>query len=261
MLTPSEMKAVKQIFSTNETMERWRSRSREVEKPLPGSQLDLDDQIWHYFPVSEIARQSLVASTQHLNLACAAIKQADIYPSAHYTVLRGGLIGACQAVWIMGPDDRHERQQRALRVIFDFYKQSTKYAGRRLTTSTPPDQDDVDFLKERREQCRQLWDRTETLTSKQTLNLTNAITWASKFTLGPGDTADLVDLLWMELSSDAHSLGWSILTRATLDSHETSGMATFKAGGDLEPLAEAYMIIYRLLKRGWSLFDQRCETI
>jgi len=35
----------------------------------------------------------------------------------------------------------------------------------------------------------------------------------------------------------------------------------FLAGGDLESLAEAFKITYRMLKRGWSLFDQRCESI
>lgn len=125
---PTELDHLQQILSTTNSLEGWRTRSRELETPIRDSQLYQDDEIWKWLPISEITRQSLIASTQHLNLALTAIKARDIYPISHFTVLRGGLIGACQAVWTLGPDDHNERQQRGLRVIHEWHKQALKYS-------------------------------------------------------------------------------------------------------------------------------------
>ena len=52
-----------------------------------------------------------------------------VYPTSHFTVLRGALVGAAQSVWLLSPDDALERQQRALRVIDEWYR-------RRASTTT-----------------------------------------------------------------------------------------------------------------------------
>jgi hypothetical protein len=49
---------------------------------------------------------SLVVAGEHLRLALDAIKAKQLYPSSHFTVMRGALVGAAQAVWILGPEDR-----------------------------------------------------------------------------------------------------------------------------------------------------------
>lgn len=36
-------------------------------------------------------------------------------------------------------------------------------------------------------------------------------------------------------------------------------MAEFAAGGDLVELADVFGKVFSLTKRGWSLFDRRCE--
>lgn len=261
---PTELDHLQQILSTSNSLEVWRTRSRELETPMRGSQLHLDDKIWQWFPISEITRQSLIASTQHLNLALTAIKAHDIYPSSHFTVLRGGLIGACQAVWILGPDGRNERQQRGLRVIHEWYKQALKYSEAQLNPIQNPHTSnlEIDHMRSRKAECRELWHQTQTLTAKQELNLTDAIKWAAEFVLRNPTETQQIELLWRAFSGDAHALGWSLLTRnRSLDRHEGDGMGVFLVGGDLESLAEAFKITYRMLKRGWSLFDQRCESI
>ncbi|MBG6181825.1 hypothetical protein [Arthrobacter sp. CAN_A1] len=70
-----------------------------------------------------------------------------------------------------------------------------------------------------------------------------------------------VMLLWRQMSGDAHALTWALTLRATLGPPQkgeplTAGTAT----GSLEAIAEPFAASFLLLKRGWSLFDQRCEA-
>lgn len=129
-LSDSDRRSLERMWATFWTPEGSRVRSRSVEEPERGSEAALDDVVWPWMPPSEIARQSLVAATQHLNLARTAIEAEDIYPSSHFTVLRGCLVGASQAVWILSSDDRTERQQRALRVIDEWYRRALRACGR-----------------------------------------------------------------------------------------------------------------------------------
>lgn len=259
-MTPAELEALNKIRSTDHLLNQWRARCRKVEEPIAGSQLAADDKIWVNYEISQVARSCLASSTQHLNLALTAVKVMDIYPSAHYTVLRGGLVGACQAVWVLGPDDALERQQRGLRLITENYAQALKWVRRGKEAglvNAPPSE--VDHLEDRRRQSRELWRETEGLSKNQELNLTEVISYASTFLLGVGVEAESLNLQWRELSGDAHVLGWSLMTRSDLIARVGGGIGEFAAGGDLQRLAESYMLIFRMLKRGWSLFDQRCE--
>lgn len=73
--------------------------------------------------------------------------------------------------------------------------------------------------------------------------------------------------LWRQLSGDAHSLLWANLTRASTtrtrsarDPRYPMPMAELRAGADLAELVSDFWATYRILKVGWSLFDQRCTA-
>lgn len=264
VLSDSDRRALEQMLSTFPSLEAWRARSRSVEEPQRGSEAALDDAIWRWMPPSEIARQSLVAATQHLNLARTAIEAKDIYPSSHFTVLRGGLVGASQALWILGPDDRVERQQRALRVIDEWYRRALQHAAEYLpliddSADRQEMQQGIAHMRGRRDDARRLWRDTSTLSDKQTLELTDVITWSASEVMKDPLRAALVKPLWQQLSGDAHALGWAVLTRSSLVERQAGGMAVFAAGGDLRRISQAFTLSYRILKAGWSLFDRRCE--
>lgn len=263
-LTEDQRRALERMHETFPTLEAWRVRSREVEQPERGSEAAEDDTIWPYQPPSEIVRQSLVAATQHLNLARTAIESKDIYPSSHFTVLRGALVGASQAVWIVGPDDRLERQQRALRVIDEWYRRAMQHAGEYLpliedAAALAEVREGLDHMGARRDGARTLWRATPTLTAASTLTLTDVVVWSAALVLGDPVRAALVKALWQQLSGDAHALGWAVLTRSTLAERGTDGTDVSKAGGDLERLSEAFLLCFRILRTGRSLYDRRCE--
>lgn len=264
-LSSDERLALQQMHGTFPTLEQWRSRSRSAEKPELGSESAADDRIWPWLPPSEIARQSLSAATQHLNLARTAIEAMDIYPISHFTVIRGALVGASQAVWILAPDIRPERQQRALRVIDEWYRRALQHAAECQSLIDDPNaqlerEPEIAHMQARKNEARALWHGTENLSAAEGLNLTNLVVWSAGHVLRNPLEAAFVKPLWHELSGDAHALGWSVMTRSTtLAERDGGGMAVFKTGGDLMRLRDAFLLSYRILRQGWSLFDRRCE--
>lgn len=256
--------APRHIEATYSVLDGWRSRSRSPERPDHGSELETDAHIWNWHPPYEVARQALIAAVQHLNLARAAIEAYQVFPTSHFTVLRGALVGAAQSVWLLAPDDPIERQQRALRVIDEWYRRRTQYNHEVDST----DLSDVDqatlrdqtcHLIERRKNARQLWTATSTLRADEILNLTKVINWASADTFSdPAEQSD-AKLLWNLMSGDAHALGWSVAIRGLDWARDRDGLGVAAAPGDLLDIAQPYVASFRLTKRGWSLFDRRAE--
>ena len=95
--TAEQLRAALHLQNLRDTypdIDRWRERSRAVEEPQRGSQLELDGRavrdLGH--TLAGQARQALLAGTQHLSLARDAIESAkELYPIAHPTLIRGAL--------------------------------------------------------------------------------------------------------------------------------------------------------------------------
>lgn len=264
-MTEEERQALLAIANTFDRLEGWRARSRKSEVPEPGSELARDAGIWTWFPPAEVARQSLVAATQHLNLAATAIRAKDIYPSSHYTVLRGALVGGAMAVWVLTPEASHDRQQRALRVVHEWYRRALQY-NQDAVSMMDPTADETrqlkaagDHMGRRRDEARALWTSADGLSADQGLVVTDVVDSAAAKTMD-AQTAAETKLLWRLMSGDAHALGWPILARASEIRAVGGGVGEFRAGGDLVGLAHAFDKCFRLVRAGWSLLDRRCEA-
>ncbi|SIR79423.1 hypothetical protein [Microbacterium sp. RURRCA19A] len=259
-MTDSQRQAITQMLDTAEDLDRWRLRAHRIEQPERGSDLAQDDQIFEWMPISEVVRLSLVASGEHLRLALDAVKAEQLYPSSHFTVLRGALVGASQAVWILAPDEQVARRERGLTVIAEMYAQMGKYYNFLETTAL--EADDQTRLSDQK-----LWlaERSAQVAARKntgaTLNLTDVIGSAVDTTFPDRRAREALRGLWRQMSADAHVLGWSMFQRATFGPPDRrTGLGEGKAGGVPELVAEPFLGSYRLLKRGWSLFDQRCEA-
>jgi hypothetical protein len=88
-MTEAQRTALTQMLDTTADLDRWRLRAHRVEVSEPGSDLALDDEIVQRMEISQSARHSLVAAGEHLRLALDAINAKQLYPSSHFTVLRG----------------------------------------------------------------------------------------------------------------------------------------------------------------------------
>lgn len=85
-----------------------------------GSDLAEDDVGFEGFGVSHLVGYSLAAATEHLDFTLNVMKlTSTLYPTAYLTVLRTSLLAASHAAWILSPDQRSERQLRALQFLAD----------------------------------------------------------------------------------------------------------------------------------------------
>ena len=260
--------ALQSIRATYADLDRWRARSQQVEEPQAGSELHGDAQIWSGFPPHQVARVALISAVQHLNLARTSVEAKEIFPIALPTALRGALIGAARGVWLLAPDARHDRQQRALRIIHEIHRRYLQYLQ-----STPPGVDPTDLanaisdISTRRDAVHQLWAPTSDMTASQAASETDIVDTAAEATFSEAVQQDSVKNMWRTHSGDAHGLPWPMFARVSTQAvpiGRVAGypgrMAEYSSGGDVWEIAESYGACFRLLRRGWSLFDQRSEA-
>ena len=83
----------------------------------PGSILGIDDQLWPHHPTSQVARLAMIAASEHLDVIEVIMEMAPTrtFITAPYSVVRGALVGAAQALWILGASNAVDRQQRCHR--------------------------------------------------------------------------------------------------------------------------------------------------
>lgn len=231
-----------------------------MEVPERGSDLAIVDAIFPHMAISQLARMSLILAGEHLRLALDAIQAQQLYPSSHFTVLRGALVGASQAVWILGPEDRGQRSERAFTVLAEMYTQMGKYYA--FLAGTQLDDDDRARLDDQRSWLRERQAGVAAVrTGKASLNLTDVIGAASDHVFADGPSREAVRRLWREMSADAHVLGWSLFQRSTFGAPDRrTGVGEGRAPGSPGHVAEPFLASYRLLRCGWSLFDRRREA-
>lgn len=256
-LSQADRAALTQMLETQPDLDRWRLRAQTVEEPDSGSDLALDDKIFPHMAISQLARMSLVLSGEHLRLALDALLAKQLYPSSHFTVLRGALVGASQGVWILSPDDRGERRERGLIVLAEMYSQMGKYYDS-LAGISQDDQerldDQKDWLSNRKAGVAAM------RTGRADLNLTDVIRASAEDAFASAGHHEAVRRLWREMSADAHVLGWSVFQRSSFGPPDRrTGIGQGQAPGSPGHVAEAFLASYRMLKHGWSLFDRRCE--
>lgn len=259
-MTPEDTGRLRAIRATFEHLDGWYARCAEqAEEPQPGSELSGDDEVWPWHPISEMTRLSLALSVEHMRLIRVMLDARQVFPSAPLTTLRGALVGAAQAVWVLAPDDRETRQARGLCVIAEEYAQLKKFyvEPEQLEPGTIPSS-----------QWAWLHERTSALEVargshrpklSQTLMIAGALDAAF-----PDNQAKRVTgrLLWRQMSADAHVLGWAVAQRTTAQSPPArrGPLAVLSTPGSLEHLSDPFLCAYELARRGWSLFDRRCEA-
>jgi hypothetical protein len=258
--TPADQPFLDAIQSTYVDLDRWKARAATTEPPQAGSELAKDDEVFPRHRISEVARMPLILAGKHLRLARDAIEAGNLYPSAHFTLLRGGLVGAAQAVWVLSPDERAKRQERGLTVLTEMHTQMRKYYGRleRFILSE-------DERRELGEQQLWLTERIEQVatvrTGRKALNLTDEVIPEALDSVFP-DVSRRQDgrALWALMSGDAHVLGWSTATRGqTGPTDPVTGLAEGTVGGSFSDIAQPFTAAHGLLRAGWSLFDRRSE--
>ena len=259
-MTPHERHLLQQLEATYSLLDNWfRRTATSVEEPQPGSELSEDDQAFRYSPISEISRISLASAVEHLRMIRVVVDARHLFPSATFTTLRGALVGAAQAVWVLSPDNTMDRRSRGLTVVAEEYAQLAKCyrEADRLQPGTVP-ADQWAWIKERMEHlARVRGPRPPEL--NQTTMIATAVDEAFPNNL---DRQHSGRLLWRQMSSDAHVLTWGMAQRSRVGLPAAKGkeLSVLTTPGTLDHTADAFLCTFELARRGWSLFDRRCEA-
>ena len=255
----TEAEAYRAILDCEPHLRLWQDRVRTHEEPERGSELQLDDAVFPRHRISEICRYSLATSGEHLRLAIDAIHRSNVYPGAHYTAVRGALVGASQAVWILSPDVPGLRQSRGHCAISESDKYLVKHYERALkmpgwdVAMRTRIEGQIAYMQDRRTQLARI------RSDNNSLNVTSMIEEVARQEFTSDQAVNIV-LEWTRMSSDAHVLGWGSAQRAPAGVPVPGTADDIRPlQGNLQQLAEPFIASYMLLKQGWSLFDRRCE--
>ena len=140
------------------------------------------------------------------------------------------------------------------------YEQMGKYYA--FLDSTPLDDENQAALNE-----QQVWlsqrraDVASKRITKASLKLTEVIGTAADHAFVDSKSREAIRRMWREMSADAHVLGWSLFQRTTFSQPDRrTGIGEGTAPGSPEHVAEAFLGSYQMLRRGWSIYDRRCEA-
>lgn len=244
-----------QIVQTFPQLDVWGARLREEQgDPATGSEMEADRAAFPHLSVDDLVWQGLAAANDHMKGFRLWLNNRELFPIATFSLLRGALVGAAVASYIVIPDQHGERVGRALAVANEWYRNHlnwAKNAGYRAVDSA--DHAAVIAHVERRRQ--QVIDLQGTYPHAP-FKLTVAIEAVAN-SLWPDDQEMRDDLMsvWRAGSGDAHALGWSILSRSYAMTPDPSGKATFVGSPSNNDIAAAYLPAYDLTAYAFDRFD------
>jgi hypothetical protein len=221
------------------------------------SVLAQDDVLFNHHPTSQVVWLAMISASEHLDIVEAICDLAPrrTFVSAPFTTVRGALIGASQALWILGAPLRMDRQQRSLSIAIEYLQQRIGYQTEQLKVCN----------EEQRARSQRQIDEVLVPTLTEAKNLvkkgyrfadTQVIAQAVQYRFQDNieNTLTTVDLHWRRLGGDAHVLGWPLMFgdlewRGGDPSH--LGPVTVK--GKVADLVETAAWAFQILRRAVEL--------
>lgn len=257
----SEMSAkLRLLRSTFPTLDAWGVDLESAFVPGQGSDLAADDTDWIPVPVSQVAVMGLGSARDHLQAVRVLIEARQLFPFAHSTLIRGAVIGGAQAVWVLAPEDRETRIDRARLLAEHMYVEHRKYLDvlRRIAPEPHMNTELVaEHVRQRQDELRAVRSRDGQGAS---LNTTEMVKAAAMATFTHRNRADEAESIWRLTSGAAHGFAWCLLgqsdTQQTGDA-DAHGIAEFSAAGGIDRIANAYLCGFHLAQHGWTLLRRR----
>lgn len=254
----TEQEYVHKIEATFEDLTAIGERLRAPHYSMRGSRLAEDDADWTPLSVSQLAWGCFAAAFDHLDLVRLTIEKHRTFATATYSVLRGGLLGACQAAWLLGPDDADGRRERARIFGNEWYGNRIKWQ-KGLT----PDLS-VDDAGRSAAQLNVLEHHQKALAAKRrtkaAFNSTANVEWVGQryFPDKPALQRSLMSQ-WRRLGGDAHALGWTLMTQDKVwdtSATTTDGLTPAVVTASLSDIAEGYLACWYVNLVAWRRFDE-----
>lgn len=251
--------ALQRIEDTFSDLDLWDRRTSAGFVPQPGSVLALDDEDWKPWRLSQLAFGGLAAAQDHLEAIRVHIEARRLFPLATDTLLRGALLGAAQAVWLLAPDDRAERLDFARCAAAEMHKRHREWLTDLRKIPAEPHEGTETVYAHVMEREDELMAKRAAVGQSRKFEATNIIERAADTVFGPATVTE-ARTVWRSLSGAAHGLAWPLLGRTGTEQTSAAdgqGMADFQSGGSLDASLNAYLLAYGLSVKGWELLDLR----
>lgn len=260
-MTTREPTALEHIRGTFPELDAWGLRSASLNVPELGSDLHVDDQQvigWH---TSQLATAGLGAARNHLQAVRVHIDAGQSFPDATGTLIRGAMLGAAQAVWLLAPADHRTRMKRT-RVLAVEVMDNHRKALVDLLKLDPTHENTKQAHAHVEKRLAEVRERREQLGESADYNNTTLIEQAAVATLGKSLDVE-ARYEWRKSSGNAHGLPWAMLGMsgtAQTSVGGADGFAEFTTGGAFDDFVNGYFLAYRMLGHGWSLYDLRARA-
>lgn len=242
-----------------EEVVRWEHRMGRQESPLTGSDLDADDTALMGQVPSEISRLALVSGTEALQLVRESLNAGLVYVSATNGPIRTALLAASHTVFQLAPDCaevRRERQRFAQRA---YYSNMSSYFRERLKVDPDPYFESLIVTNGKKiDALNEVLGCSPKGKPRRPVTDTDIVSEAAE-EFGEQNAA-IIRLHWRRLSGDAHALGWQLLLDGVQQERTVGHMFEGKLMSDEANTYRHFTSAASMLKRGWSLFDQRCDV-
>ncbi len=230
--------------------------------PEPGSELASDDLFWPHHPTSQVAWMAMVAASDHLDalvLMMEVVEQRR-FLTAPFSLARGALVGAAQALWILGEDDPVARQQRALSIAIEGMTQRIGYQaeqlkvcgeGQRKLSQRQIDELLVPMLRQAQAKSRRGYGFTDTEVIKQ----------ASRRRFDGEEEVEAAvvtaNLHWRRMGGDAHALGWQVMLGDLewSDDADPDALSQAEATSDVDSAVQATLWAATLLRMARDRYE------
>lgn len=225
--------------------------------PAQGSPISVDDAAWQPLPTSQHVWGGLAAVYDHFDIVRLTIEAQRLFPTGVYSLLRGALLGACQALWLVEPEDAAERQERARRYTEEWYLRRIQF---QMEVTPDLSTEDAAFsgaqLKRFGEDLAEV---RRLRTTKARFEATSIVREAAAATF-PEQRHLQQDILsaWRRMGGDAHVLGWAMMTQNTewgtkADDGLTSAVVTVSPVVMANSYLGAWLIYCKARKRLYRL--------
>ncbi|MGW4784902.1 hypothetical protein [Streptomyces sp. NPDC004230] len=232
----------------------------------PGSSLAADDKLYSSHPVSSVAWHGLITAVEHLDFTLTALdKTQTLYPAAYFTTLRAALLGSAQAVWVLQPHSRPERQLRALTAAAQNIAEQRK-AINALKPNTQEQEAELSAIRAK------LADRLADIAAaavsigcepanarKLSLVATTMVEEAAKAALAGTSEREYAMYLWRVGSGHVHGHPYTRYLKVRADElkEDADGRLWGRHSATLTEVGLAASAVVLITGRAWTLFDQR----
>jgi hypothetical protein len=246
----------------------WMQRTsgeREPEGPEPGSSLAADDHLFPRHPVSSTAWHGLLTAVEHLSFFHTSLATSQtMYPSVYFTVLRTALLGSAQAVWVLAPASRPERQKRALTIAATDAREQRKVIAALPARSAAERAEQQTLIGKQQDILAEIDIAATRLGfpagkgAAWQLNATDVIDEAARVALD-SDTRDYPPVLWRISSGHVHGHAYSRLLQVTRDRLYTNsnGQIWARSASSLDAVGAHAAACLLQTSHAWKQWDQR----